>query len=202
MAWIDAGARFPAMLLAFADDSGRVTVFDEVRPPQGTVIKEVCRLGREKLQAWGIDALDYSVIDPAALNRSDQTGRSARDEYARHGFPARPGDNAVSVGIGRVTAQLEREGYLRISEVCSELLSEFLKYRWKSSKRAEDSPREGPVKRDDHSLDALRYGVMSLPEIGKSLARDDVKPSWHYDMPVDVLEGQGEPLPGGDGAWV
>lgn len=202
MAWIDAGARFPALLLAYSDDVGRITVFDEVRPPQGTVIKEVCRLARERMKAWGLETLDYSVIDPAALNRSDQTGRSARDGYARYGFPARPGDNAVSVGIGRVTALLEKPGFLRVSEVCSELVSEFLKYRWKSSKRAEDSPREGPVKRDDHSLDALRYGVMSMPEPGKPLSGRDDRPAWHFDMPVDVGDQVSADLPGGAGAWV
>jgi phage terminase large subunit-like protein len=202
MAWIDAGARFPALLLAYADDIGRVTVFDEVRPPQGTVIREVCALGRERLAAWGIKALDYSVIDPAALNRSDQTGRSARDEYARYGFRARPGDNAVSVGIGRVTALLERPGYLRVSSVCSKLTEEFLTYRWTSNKRAENAAREAPVKRDDHSLDALRYGVMSLPTPGTRVERPPERPSWQYDMPVDVGEEQQAALPGGAGAWV
>lgn len=203
MAWIDAGARFPAVLLAYADSIGRVTVFDEIRPPQGTVIKEVCRLAKEALHGWGVDALDYSVIDPAALNRSDQTGRSARDEYARHGLPARPGDNAVSVGIGRVSALLDKPGWLRVSSVCEKLLNEFLTYRWKGSQRAEDAPREGPVKRDDHSLDALRYGVMSLPEPGKGLPARDEKPSWHYDMPVDVGDqAEGDVVPGGAGAWM
>lgn len=179
---IDPGARFPAAVLLFVDELGRVTVFDEVRPVQGTTIEHVARELRERIAGWGCD-MDYWVIDPAALNRSDQTGRSARDEYARHGILCRPGNNAVHIGVGRVTALLERPEGLRVSAVCETLKAEFLKYRWRSGLRAEDQPREGPVKRDDHSLDALRYAVMSLPEstLAGKPKQNDV-PLWQRDF--------------------
>ena len=43
------------------------------------------------------------------------------------------------------------------------LIDEFRKYRWSSPSRAQDDPKEKPVKVDDHLLDALRYVVASRP---------------------------------------
>lgn len=179
---IDPGARFPAVLLAFADDQGRVTFFDELRFSQGTPIEAVCERIKDARKAWGY-VPSFSVIDPAARNRSDQTGRSTRDEYAKHGVPARPGNNTFSVGIGRMRALMEAPGFFRVSEACTEFRREVLKYRWKGSKRAEDAPREGPVKRDDHSLDAARYWVMALPEPDLTGSRKAVA-SLAADFPV------------------
>jgi hypothetical protein len=50
-----------------------------------------------------------------------------------------------------------------VSDRCDTLLEQIKRYRWAAPSRSEDEPRERPVKRDDHLLDALRYVVMSNP---------------------------------------
>ena len=92
-----------------------------------------------------------------------QTGRSDQMEYADAGIYTVPGQNAVPAGINRVKTYLET-GQLEICANCSELIDEFRRYRWSSPKqRGEDDPREKPIKKDDHMLDALRYVVMARP---------------------------------------
>jgi hypothetical protein len=68
----------------------------------------------------------------------------------------------VRPGINVIRGLLER-GELLIAASCTELVEEFTRYRWVQPKRSEHAPRDAPVKRDDHLLDALRYAVMSLP---------------------------------------
>lgn len=204
---VDPGTRFPAVLLALIELSAEglfnVTVFDEIRPPQGTIIEEVVRLRNERLQEHGLSQPRWGVIDPSAINRSDQTGISARDEYARHGMRLSPGDNSRTVGIGRVGALLARPGGLRVTSNCRELPKEFEVNRWPSSRSRENEAPERPVKRNDHSLDALRYIVMRLPVhmiLGRRSDRDiqeeRARDLWKdYGVPFD--EGPGvEPSPG------
>lgn len=49
---------------------------------------------------------------------------------------------------------------------CDTLRGEFKRYRWKKDTgRSESEPREQPVKKKDHALDALRYVVMAKPMV-------------------------------------
>jgi hypothetical protein len=104
----------------------------------------------------------WYVIDPAARNVAHQTGRSDQMEYTQHGIVTIAGQNSVTAGINRVRERLETNR-LFITANCVELLKEIRRYRWKSPARTESDPKEAPVKRDDHLLDALRYIVMSQP---------------------------------------
>jgi hypothetical protein len=97
-------------------------------------------------------------------------------------------------------ALMEAPGFFRVSEACTEFRREVLKYRWKGSKRSEDAPREGPVKRDDHSLDAARYWVMALPEPDLTGSREVSGPVPH-DYAVSVGDVSSE-HPQGAGMFV
>lgn len=160
---IDPGAAHPAVVFLFADDQGRITVFDEIRFEKGAPIKQVCDEIKKRLLDWETSA-DWYVIDPSARNREQATAVPVAAEYAKHGIPCRPGVNTRAVGIGRIRVLLENPGYFRVTENCLTLRQEFPKYRWKGSKRSEDAAREQPVKRDDHYLDATRYAALSLPK--------------------------------------
>jgi hypothetical protein len=100
--------------------------------------------------------------DPACLKRDPQTGKSDQLAFVEAGIPIFPGINDVRPGINVIRGLLER-GELLIAASCTELVEEFTRYRWVQPKRSEHAPRDAPVKRDDHLLDALRYAVMSLP---------------------------------------
>src|SRR5690606_37212770 len=79
---IDPGAANPRVVMLFADDAGRVTVFDEIAFPQGAPIRTVARAIKDRLEGWGIESPSWYVIDQSARNREQGTGRSVAQEYA------------------------------------------------------------------------------------------------------------------------
>ena len=170
MCGVDPGYRhLCAVVFCFLDALDRLVVFDEIALGQATV-REVCGEIRARCLGWGI-APNWFVIDPASRNKNNQTGRSDQQEFADNGVVTIPGQNAVGAGINRVKERLDardRGGQLSpklfVTANCSELRSEFRRYRWtRDSTRREDAAAETPVKKDDHLLDALRYVVMQRP---------------------------------------
>ena len=93
------------------------------------------------------------LVDPSAA--------SFIAELSRRGVYVVKADNDVPDGI-RKTAGLMGRRVIQICETCSCLIDEMGTYVWdeKASQRGE----EKPVKQNDHSADALRYYVNSLPD--------------------------------------
>jgi hypothetical protein len=111
----------------------------------------------------------WTVIDPASRNRNPATGRNMQDVLLRdHGVATIPGNNVVNPGLNEVRTRLST-GRLVIHQSCEQLLDEFRSYRYKNRKRTqtEDEPKLEPIKKNDDLLDALRYGLMSLPTAAK-----------------------------------
>jgi phage terminase large subunit len=74
-----------------------------------------------------------------------------------------PGQNDVATGISRVKVRLENKKLLVMAN-CTETIKEFRQYRWsKASKQSPNDPKEAPIKKDDHLLDAIRYVTMARP---------------------------------------
>ena len=92
---------------------------------------------------------------------ADPSAASFIAELRRRGVYVIPADNDVPNGI-RKTASLLARRFIRICEDCPCLIGEMGTYVWdeKASRRGE----EKPVKQNDHSADALRYYVNSLPD--------------------------------------
>ena len=63
----------------------------------------------------------------------------------------------------------ERFPLLSIDPRCVKLIWEMKGYRWKTytdkKKQYENNPYDEPHKKDDHACDALRYGLMSQPDL-------------------------------------
>ena len=170
---IDPGFRhMAAAVFCRVTPEGEWTVFDEVAL-QGRTVREVCEEILARNVRWGRTPRWY-VIDPAARNRSAQTGRSDQMEYADHGVVTIAGQNSVTAGLSRVKGLLF-EGDLKICANCEFTIDQFKKYRWQTPKRVEGDAREAPVKKDDHLLDALRYAIMSRPRPNKR-AVVEIKP--------------------------
>ena len=93
------------------------------------------------------------IVDPSAA--------SFIAELRRRGLYVIPAENSVLDGIRRVSALLSRREILVCTD-CKELLNEFGNYVW--DKNASLHGDERPVKQFDHSLDALRYYINSLPD--------------------------------------
>jgi phage terminase large subunit-like protein len=168
---IDPGLRFPAVVFCWLTPQDEMVVFDELLLPEHT-IRQVCQAIRSKCAEWGIKPAWY-VIDPAARNKNAQTGRSDQSEFIDNGIFPIPGQNSVEAGINRVRERLEANRLL-LSASCTHLRDEFKRYRYvKAQTRTESEPKQQPVKRDDHLLDALRYVVMNRPLVPKEALPDE-----------------------------
>lgn len=159
---IDPGIRYACAVGWFylkSDDT--MVMFDEGYFKDMT-IKEVCGQIHKTNAYWGVEPL-YYVIDPAARNRSSQTGRSDQMEFADHGIVTIPGQNAVTAGINRCKERLQNQRFF-VAESCGNFLKEIRTYRWKKPPRhSENDAAEAPVKSDDHLMDAWRLVCMSRP---------------------------------------
>lgn len=93
------------------------------------------------------------VIDPAARQRSSQTGEQLMRMYNKLGLRLRPAVNTVEAGILEVWSRLA-SGRLKFYPNTYNLQNEYLIY-----KRDEDGK---VVKEHDHLMDALRYAVMAI----------------------------------------
>lgn len=184
---IDPGYRHMcAVTFCYLDHDDKIVVFDEIAMQQATV-KQVCNEIRRRCLRWGTETPSgaiaplrphWFVIDPAARNKNSQTGRSDQAEFSDNGIVTIPGQNAVGPGINRVKERIEANK-LAVTGNCEELIGEFKRYRWvRDSSRSEDAPRDAPVKKDDHLLDALRYVVAQrplTPERDRALPTDTFK---------------------------
>lgn len=183
---LDPGIRhMAAVVFCYHRSDDTLVVFDEIAA-QGKTVAEVSKEIHMTLSAHKV-APTWFVIDPSAKNKQHNTGRSLQMEYADYGIRSFAGQNDVRAGINRVAVRLEHSK-LFISANCQRTIDEFRKYRWsKPARTGENEPKEAPVKRDDHLLDALRYIVMARPYYTPAERVED--------NPVDPM---GNPLTGVD----
>ncbi|KMS78118.1 terminase, partial [Streptomyces regensis] len=92
---------------------------------------------------------EWTVVDPSAASYIEQLHR---DQV--HGVV--PADNSVLDGI-RTTSSLLAARRLFVHESARGLIEEIPGYSWDDEKA--EKGEDAPIKLDDHSCDALRYGV-------------------------------------------
>ncbi|MFC5720360.1 PBSX family phage terminase large subunit [Streptomyces gamaensis] len=105
---------------------------------------------RTWLEQQGVEP-EWTFVDPSAASFSVQLWNDGHPGVTR----AR---NEVLDGIRSVSTALD-SGLLYVHRSCEGLLSELPGYAWDPAASAKGEDR--PIKRDDHSLDALRYAVHS-----------------------------------------
>lgn len=174
---IDPHDRTPhGVIFCGIDREGDIYVFDEIT--EHCLISDLAQLIKQKLQGR-IPA--YSMIDSSALTESSIAGRSMIQEFAKPGndilvLPSKKGRGSVLEGIQKARDYLHYEvdgadnivkhPKLKIFRNCVSLIREFRLYvweDWKGVNRARKDPKESPLKKDDHLLDALRYVLMTEP---------------------------------------
>lgn len=171
-----------AWLFGAADTDGRIIIYDEIYEDH-LVISELAKLVHLKRREFGMVPA-YSVGDPSIVNSDPITGTSVHIEYANHGVYIVPGNNDVHAGINLVAQRIEQK-LLFVTRNCEHTIREFAKYRWSTwatvKTRDSKNVKEEPHKKDDHTMDALRYGVASRPVMeGKIItptAMPDVLPA-------------------------
>ena len=105
----------------------------------------------------------YALIDSAANQRTLASQKSVTELFYDYNIAVNPNVNKdLFSGIQRVKTYLKNakgESKLFIFKTCTNLIREFKSYFWSNS--------DAPIKKDDHSLDELRYYIMSRPENAK-----------------------------------
>lgn len=89
------------------------------------------------------------VVDPSAASFIEALRR-------RGGFKVRHADNDVLNGI-RTTSDFLRDGRIKIHAGCKDAIREFGLYRWD-----EKAESDRVVKENDHTMDEIRYMVMTV----------------------------------------
>lgn len=196
---LDHGLNNPTAVLWMAvDPNGFCVVFDEHYKKEWTVDQHAAEI-HKKIKLHG-RMPDLLVADPSIVNRNGITNTSVQQEYQKYGLSFTEGNNDVKAGLIRVKRYLNTAKYvgrrskvvfgentdefhrLRITPNCPNLIWEMKKYRWKTfaNKKVayENNAYDTPQKKDDHACDALRYIIMTQPD----LAADNVTLS-------DRLEG-------------
>lgn len=202
---IDHGFRNAAAgIYGAVDGDGNIYVYKEFYQREW-LIQEIVEGKGEKpglLGLLGEDKLEVAAIDPSTralrnegTNNSKQRLEKFSDydiycKYLPEDFPLICANNEVTAGIDRVKSymkidSLTKKPRLRIFSTCTTLIDEILSYRWQElpdSQQGLRSNKETVVKVNDHSLDALRYMIMTQPN-PTSLVEDIYK-----DMPYNSLQ--------------
>jgi phage terminase large subunit-like protein len=111
---------------------------------------------------------NLAIIDTSASTPQSIAGRSVADELTqKYGLYVVPAHKDIQAGRLKVSQLLE-PGHgmlpkLYVTENCRHTIREFRHYIWDDWARYKDkqNPKERPLKKDDHLLDALRYVTMA-----------------------------------------
>lgn len=129
---------------------------------RGVRVKEYYHSGRETKQELTSEEY-YAELEKLAGDRKieavivDPAASEFIVTIRRHGrFSVRKAKNAVLPGIS-LTATAMKSGFLLIGASCKDCIRELGLYTWDEKKN-----QDAVVKKDDHSMDEMRYFVMTV----------------------------------------
>lgn len=238
---LDHGLNAPTAVLWMAiDPNGFAVCFDEHYHNEWT-IKQHADFIKSKIVEHGRFP-DILVADPSIVNRQAVTKTSIQEEYQKYGLSFIPGNNNVKDGIIRVKRYFNPDKYvgkkrsdafglengdnfarLRITPNCVNLIKELKGYRWKTyankNLQYQNNPYDEPHKKDDHACDALRYIIMTRPDLASATQDHDfdsvmrqldqkivMASDANYDDPRGLLKPDNpwtleNDMPSGNGDW-
>ncbi len=167
VASVDIGLYAPTAWLWHAlTPDGKIYTFHEMSKAEWTIPQFAQYVKRWEYEN-GITPI-YRVGDPAAKQRSRQTGLSDQLAYAQQGVNFKLGTNEVNASLDRMNDYL-RTGHWIITENCVTLIKQMRKYRWEpwanKKMKAKNNPKDKPMKKDDHSIDSTRYLFSTIPDL-------------------------------------
>lgn len=186
---MDHGRRNPTAWLFFTVDPDGFVIVEDEYYVEGLLPSQHAPAIRAQRQIVAPNITWGGCIAPPDVFRLGNDGRSVADEYrdAAEILLIQGNDN-VDAGLLRVAEWMQRDPSLEfpswhhyggtkgpdglgsprlfVSRRCTSLIGEIPDYRWKDLSPAQERDRdqpEQPRKKDDHAVDALRYGLMSRP---------------------------------------
>lgn len=147
---IDYGTTNPMVFLDIVDDGKTLWVTKEY-------YWDSKKEGRQKTDSqYADDLLAFIAGNNVSAIVLDPSAASFKAELRTRGLFVKDADNEVIDGIRMVSTMMNLR-YVRIHRDCVKTIAEHQSYAW-NEKRA-DKGIEEPVKANDHTCDALRYGV-------------------------------------------
>lgn len=149
-----------AMVWASVDYDGCITIWDEY--------KESMKLPQELREANNKHGKKIPTICDYSIKRPDRDGRSLWDDLLNEGLNLIESNKQELENIVLVNSLL-KQGRLKITRNCVNLIGEIVNYKWKKIKLGDikNNP-ETPVDKDNHAIDALLY-VISYIEREKAI---------------------------------
>lgn len=145
---MDFGVRNPsAVLYSIEDFDGNVIIYNEYYKAEAD-IKEIAA----DIKHHGLKII---IGDPSMFNRSASNKESPAQVFGRYGVGIIAGNNDVNTKIMTIHHFLLHKK-LKVCSNCVNLIRELKRYRWKPDNSLYNTT-EAPVKKDDHSVDALGY---------------------------------------------
>lgn len=171
-------AAFSALLLATTAD-GRIAVISEYRHDSRAARRQLTDAEYSaEMRAW-LAACEEQFGGRPRIIAVDPSAASFQEQLHRDGVRGvTDADNSVADGI-RLVASLIAAGRLIIHSSCTGLIREIPGYAWDDT--AAEKGEDKPVKVNDHSVDAARYGLFTTHAL------------WRRKVPMTPWTPEGSP---------
>jgi hypothetical protein len=155
--------------------NGRYFLVSELVQTRLTINEIIDHL-KQRQKIWNIQRFYAGPDQPASIKALNLAG-----------LPCSPANNEVKEGVDLVYSLIQNGRFQVFKGQCPSHMDEFENYHWpqmKDLKPDEDEKDPNPVKQNDHSMDSLRYCLVSIakklthrtkikvPEIQKNQAED------------------------------
>lgn len=161
---LDHGYGHPtAVLFGACDYDGRLIIYREHYECEQVVSYHAKRIKEIEPD----QAIMRRVIDPSCRNKMQKNGilYSIIDEYNDEGIYFEPAQNDWDAGVNRVNQYFKANKIIILKDMCPNLIREIKNYKRKTQKPWQEKIDERPIKLNDDACDALRYLIMSRPQI-------------------------------------
>jgi phage terminase large subunit len=180
---MDVGLRNPTAAVFGAIDpkEGELVIYNEYYKAN-TLVPEHAKNLKPLIDEIHAGRLRFMKIDPSAKNKTDPVnGKSIQGLFQEYGMFFSPANNHIEAGILKVNSYVER-GKIKIYHTCVNTVREHLGYKFPELDIDDDkNPDEKPLKKDEHSCDALRYLCMALPDDPELLKTVAFEPKMVYN---------------------
>jgi PBSX family phage terminase large subunit len=159
IACVDYGTNNNFACLLIGIDTGKYSQLGVSRWVEKEYVWNSTKMERQKTCSEYADDMER-FLDGVAVKQIyiDPSAAPFKVELRKRGISVVDANNDVYEGIMYMTSEMQK-GSLLICDTCPNLIREIESYVWDS--KAAEKGEDRPIKKDDHCIDALRYGLYS-----------------------------------------